>query len=102
MHGCAFERSLLRNSSCLCDVKFGRELPALWELNPMLGQALQPPISAPTSVLVYIKEDTWQDQSWGVPWSRCWTWGISLTSYFASAMLLPAPFQAGTHRPAGR
>lgn len=31
----------------------------------MSGQTLQPPISAPTSGSVYIKEHMWQDQSWG-------------------------------------
>lgn len=42
----------------------------LWDLHPKLGWTLQLPISAPTSGSVYIKEDAWQDQSWGVRWSQ--------------------------------
>lgn len=49
-------------------MKLGRELPALWNLHPILGWALQLPICAPTSGSVYVKVDTWQDQSWAV---RC-------------------------------
>jgi len=42
----------------------------LWDPHPTSGWTLQAPISAPTSGSVCVKEDPWQDLSWGVQRSQ--------------------------------